>query len=593
MTDDANAPTALDSGPGPGLTPTVAPPSPDPRYEIRRLLGRGGMGEVWLAYDQRVDREIAIKLMRRGVGSDADAITRFVREARVQGQLEHPSVVPVHDVGGEPAPYLAMKRLTGTTLADVLAAGDHERWPRRTLLARFVDVCLAVEFAHRRGVIHRDLKPANIMLGDFGEAYVLDWGLARVATASEPAVSTGAPVEPGHTEAGALLGTPGYMAPEQVRGEPLDARADVFALGCILYELLAGRPAIPRERALAAAVEAACHRPSTTVADVPPELDDACAHATAADHAARMPTARALADAVQRFLDGDRDLERRRVLAAEHAGRAAELFARGDEPSRADAMREAGSAIALDPSNRDAQALLARLLLEPPPQLPAEARQRIDAERERAGRVVARNATWVYLGFLALLPVVKALGVDGTWPFLVVGAQMAALAGMFAYGAWRRAPPTGALAIAVLAGHLVLLVTIGVVLGPLILMPILIFGSYPIAMTGPLIRNARLVTALHLIALAAPFAIEWLGLIPRTFALSQGKLVLAPWALDVGPHALVFTMVATLVIQLVGSGLIYEGQRRTQERAQELVHVQAWRLGQLVPASAVARPSTT
>ncbi|MDQ3368750.1 MAG: serine/threonine protein kinase, partial [Myxococcota bacterium] len=226
------------------------------RYDLGPVLGRGGMGEVRLARDARIDREVAIKLMRGG-HSDRDTVARFLREARVQGALEHPAIVPVHDLGinREGHPYFVMKRLAGITLADVItarAAGEPDaatRWPRRLLLTRLTDVCLAIEFAHTRGVVHRDLKPANIMLGDFGEAYVLDWGLARIVADAAP-ISSVRPLsgehEPGQTAVGALLGTPGYLAPEQARGEDVDTRADVFSLGCILYELLTGAPALPR-----------------------------------------------------------------------------------------------------------------------------------------------------------------------------------------------------------------------------------------------------------------------------------------------------------------------------------------------------------
>ena len=286
MTDDGNAPTIPDTqAPTHGGSTAGTPRPPDSRYALRSMLGRGGMGEVWLAHDVRVDRDIAIKLMRGGGSTDPDAIARFLREAKVQGRLEHPSVVPVHDLGGEEgAPYFAMKRLSGTTLADVIAAQDEVKWPRRTLLARFNDVCLAIEFAHERGVIHRDLKPANLMLGDFGEAYVLDWGLARVQGGAEadPIHASDLGSGGGHTEAGAMLGTPGYMAPEQMRGDPVDRRTDVFALGCILFEILTGKPAIPRDRTLEVTLTAPCYRPAERGDDIPPELDDICARATAA-----------------------------------------------------------------------------------------------------------------------------------------------------------------------------------------------------------------------------------------------------------------------------------------------------------------------
>src|SRR5262249_22754387 len=159
----------------------------------------------------------------------------------------------------------------------------------------------------------------------------------------------------GETQAGTMLGTPGYMAPEQMRGEAIDQRVDVYSLGCILFEILAGKPAIPRERTFELTLSVPCHRPLDHAPDVPPELDELCARATQQEPASRIGSARELADGIQRFLDGDRDLERRRELAAAHVQRAQELIAETSISARSEAMREAGSAIALDPGNRDAQ----------------------------------------------------------------------------------------------------------------------------------------------------------------------------------------------------------------------------------------------
>jgi serine/threonine-protein kinase len=184
-----------------------------PGYQLGALIGHGGMGEVVAAYDPRVGREVAIKRLRAAAAS-GDGVARFLREARIQARLEHPAIVPVHDLGTDPdgRPYFTMKRLAGVTLAHQLATKPPP--PRQRLLRAFADVCLAIELAHGRGVVHRDLKPANIMLGDFGEVYVLDWGLARVL--GEHDASVGADVESldGMTQAGSVLGTPGYMAPE-------------------------------------------------------------------------------------------------------------------------------------------------------------------------------------------------------------------------------------------------------------------------------------------------------------------------------------------------------------------------------------------
>src|SRR5262249_42688753 len=160
---------------------------------------------------------------------------------KIQARLDHPAIAPVYELGhdAENRPYFTMKRLAGTTLLARLAEGTASR---QSLLRAFVDVCLAIDFAHARKVVHRELKPANIMLGDAGEVCVLDWGVARVLTAADDAGSSLTDVDTleGQTQAGVMLGTPGYMSPEQVRGESVGIASDVYALGCILFEILAG-----------------------------------------------------------------------------------------------------------------------------------------------------------------------------------------------------------------------------------------------------------------------------------------------------------------------------------------------------------------
>ena len=150
---------------------------PDPGYQIGELIGRGGMGEVVVAQDQRIGREVAVKRIRAQKPSH-DAVERFLREARIQARLDHPAIVPVYELGTDAVglPYFTMKRLTGVTLGKRLT----DKAPIQPLLRAFADVCLAIQLAHTRGVVHRDLKPSNIMLGDYGEVYVLDWGVARV-----------------------------------------------------------------------------------------------------------------------------------------------------------------------------------------------------------------------------------------------------------------------------------------------------------------------------------------------------------------------------------------------------------------------------
>ena len=591
MTDDANAPTVPDTqapthGAASGGTP---PKAPDPRYAFKKQLGQGGMGEVWLAHDSRVDRDIAIKVMRGG-GNDPDLVARFLREARVQGRLEHPSVVPVHDLGGgaDGAPFFAMKRLTGTTLLDVIVARDEGKWPKRTLLARFADICLAVEFAHRAGVVHRDLKPANIMLGDFGEAYVLDWGLARLTGDAEGPVirQSDLPSDSaaGQTAAGAMLGTPGYMAPEQMRGEAIDHRTDVYALGCILFEILTGAPANARDRPIETTLVAVEHRPTRKNPDVSPELDEACALATAQEPSARLASAGALADRVQRFLDGDRDTSRRRELAAEHVAKAQALAAAGDS-SRVEAIREAGSAIALELDNKAAQQLLARLLLEPPKEMPPAARAAVDEERRQAGFVTLRWAAVAYLGFLLVLPVVVYLGVSAYWPLVLFASEVLVMSSICVIALRKRARIGLGLALTVMIGHCMLLATIAVILGPLLLTPVLIFGSATIMFTVATVRLPKTIVVCHLLVLAVPLVLELAGVLPRTFELTANGLFLKPWALQMAPSAFVTTIVGTAVLQMLGNMLVLDAQRVAQNVAEERNHAQKWQLQQLVPSS--------
>src|SRR5690349_12150007 len=217
----AVAPTSASLTPAPRASSSALLPD---RYALGTSLGVGGMGEVLVATDKQIEREVAIKRMR--IAPTPDAVARFVREAKIQGRLDHPAIVPVHELANDAdgRPFFVMKRLTGTTLAEILAKpGMHTR---QKLLRAFADVCLAIEFAHARGVIHRDLKPANIMLGEFGEVYVLDWGVARVVGEPDDVEASTSDTPPADaTEAGAILGTPGYIAPELLRGEPIDMRA--------------------------------------------------------------------------------------------------------------------------------------------------------------------------------------------------------------------------------------------------------------------------------------------------------------------------------------------------------------------------------
>jgi serine/threonine-protein kinase len=253
------------------------------RYEALGVLGRGGMSTVFRAWDRELEREVALKVMSAGAGGDG-AVARLRNEARVLARLEHPGLVPVHDVGTLPdgRVFYVMRLVRGRRL------DEHARQERSlpALLRMFERVCEAVAFAHAQGVLHRDLKPANVMVGPFGEVLVLDWGLAKLVEPDASAPGSARPPgqafadtvpaaladAPTRTQRGTVLGTPGYMAPEQARGEVerLDQRADVYALGALLRFLLEARAeAAPRPlRAIArkAAASDPAHRYGTVSA---------------------------------------------------------------------------------------------------------------------------------------------------------------------------------------------------------------------------------------------------------------------------------------------------------------------------------------
>jgi serine/threonine-protein kinase len=225
-------------------------PSRPTFLELGAEIARGGMGAVYRARDKVLGRDLAVKVLLDRHADRPDVLRRFAEEARAAGQLQHPGVPPVYEVGVLPdgRPFIAMKLIQGRTLAALLADRPSPGQDLPRFLAVFEQVCQTLAYAHSQGVIHRDLKPLNVMVGAFGEVQVMDWGLAKVLrgtgrTASATALQT-AGSGGGESQAGSVLGTPAYMPPEQARGEVrrLDERADVFGLGAILCEVLTGRP---------------------------------------------------------------------------------------------------------------------------------------------------------------------------------------------------------------------------------------------------------------------------------------------------------------------------------------------------------------
>src|SRR5215831_1412838 len=210
-------------------------------YEIVAPIGAGGMGEVYRAKDPRLGRDVAIKVLPLSFSADADRLRRFEQEARAAGILNHPNITAVYDIGShDGAPYVVQELLEGETLRSVLAGG---RLSQRKTIDYGLQIAHGLAAAHGKGIVHRDLKPENLFVTSDGRVKILDFGLAKLSHPEEGSQVTNIPTATAGTEPGVVMGTLGYMSPEQIKGKPADARSDIFALGAILYEMLSGRRA--------------------------------------------------------------------------------------------------------------------------------------------------------------------------------------------------------------------------------------------------------------------------------------------------------------------------------------------------------------
>ena len=279
---------------------TDAPQMLGGRYEVGPVLGRGGMAEVHLAQDLRLGRPVAVKMLRPDLARDPSFQARFRREAQSAASLNHPSVVAVYDTGEDDVaagvvPYIVMEYVDGSTLRELLQSG------RRLLPERALEITAgvldALDYSHQRGIVHRDIKPANVMLTRSGDVKVMDFGIAR-ALADEASTMT---------QTSAVIGTAQYLSPEQARGEQVDARTDLYSTGCVLFELLTGRPPFVGDSPVSVAYQHVREEPvlpSQLDPDVPPAVDAVVLKALAKDRDVRYQSAAEMRDDVVRALQG-------------------------------------------------------------------------------------------------------------------------------------------------------------------------------------------------------------------------------------------------------------------------------------------------
>jgi eukaryotic-like serine/threonine-protein kinase len=272
------------------------------RYELGPALGYGGMSEVHGGRDVRLGRDVAIKVLRADLARDPQFQVRFRREAQNAAALNHPAIVAVYDTGEAPSsdvplPFIVMEYVAGRTLRDIVKTeGPMDPYRVCEVLA---DVCAALDFSHRHGIIHRDVKPANVMITPAGAVKVMDFGIARALSDAQPAV----------TQTAAVIGTAQYLSPEQARGESVDARSDVYATGCVLFELLTGRPPFTGDSPVAIAYQHVREDPPTPSSvnpRVPPELDAITMKALAKNPSNRYQSADEMREDLYRVLTGER-----------------------------------------------------------------------------------------------------------------------------------------------------------------------------------------------------------------------------------------------------------------------------------------------
>src|SRR6202795_2821482 len=268
-------------------------------YEIVAPIGAGGMGEVYRARDKKLDRDVAIKVLPQSVAADPDTLARFEREAKAVAALSHQNILAIHDFGNQDGvAYAVMELLEGETLRGKLDAGPI---PQKQAVDYAQQVAKGLSAAHEKGIVHRDLKPENLFVSKDGHLKILDFGLAKRVESVAPGQETSAPTGSGHTEPGTVMGTAGYMSPEQVKGFQVDHRSDIFSFGAILYELLSGVKAFKRDtnaETMAAILMKEPPELSESGRNISPALDHIARHCLDKDRDHRFQSARDIAFAL-------------------------------------------------------------------------------------------------------------------------------------------------------------------------------------------------------------------------------------------------------------------------------------------------------
>ena len=570
------------------------------RYDLEGFVASGGMGDVWLYHDRTLGRNVALKELKPTHAGIQRRKLRFIREAQVQAALQHPGIVPIYDFAAcdSGGAYFTMRHVEGQTLAEVVQkrVRGEDTYSQRQLLAALDSVSLTLQYAHERGVVHRDLKPENVILGDYGEVYVLDWGVAKVFDPDgerHSAVQVSAKVQ---SHADCVVGTLEYMAPEQLAGgEIVGPGADVFALGILLFEVLTGE--LLREGDEKSVVEQVARGDDlperiSAAGDVPAPLAELCIAATSRYFRDR-PTAREFHEHLLAYLEGETNAERLRTAAGQHVQSARARLSlnppgsSGDEMHHAAAVAELGRALALDPTRTDALETLRALLDGKSQEVPDGAQKELSRQRDEAARESARASIFVYTAWLALIPLALIMGIRSlpALAFLVSGPAL-----LVAVNLWvdRKGHFSAPLTWIALILSFTSVSALSVFAGPYLLVPSLAVATavtYLIAFRGN--RPIQIATqVLAPLAVAVPIALQAAGLLPRSYVFKDGHVVIKPFAVDLPPAMteVLFLVGGTLLVVL--ANYIVTRVVTTLDRAEKRTLGQAWWLRQLLPGEA-------
>lgn len=582
-------------------------PTESERYERSGTVARTGAFEDLSARDRVIRRPVVIRQLAHGMAHSSSDERRFARAARLQAQLEHPAIVPVYDIGTGPSDAETMifpevRCVSLRRVLDARGSGDKEmarKFSRSALLQAFLQLCLATAYAHAKGVVHRNIQPEAVALGDHGEVYLLDWGLAKTIQGPyRPGLVSidSSTAEGGTTLPGQALGTPGYASPEQLVGGEADARSDVYALGSLLFEILTGSPlhagesAVEKVRTTQIGVNA-CPSQRAPKAGIPEGFDTVCVRATATDPKLRYPSARELHDAVERTLEAALEAGRRTELASRHADLAESLAMRaltatsGHYELRAKALREAGRAFALDPKSPGARRALLALLEEEPTELPPEVRAEMESEASDQARAVGRFAMFAYGAFGLILAPVVLSGIRSWAGFAFTAFSVAATVGVAAFMSRMKNPTDGVGLLLAFTSFTAIGSTSGFY-GALVLPPLLATANVLCMGAGLHRRYRPWVLLMALCSMLVPFALEQFGLLQQSYRFGPGTITVLPVVRDLHEAPVRLGLFFSTLAAIIAPTLFTWRISNTAATARERMHVYGWQLRRFLPKNA-------